>query len=83
LVLFVYFYFIFFEKKKVLARSHPLSPPLPPSSKPQSTPTVSGYFEVTVNGTLVHSKNNGDGFPREQEKIDKIVAAIEAALNGG
>eukprot|EP00050_Salpingoeca_kvevrii_P005701 m.285191 g.285191 ORF g.285191 m.285191 type:complete len:63 (-) comp11317_c0_seq1:1396-1584(-) len=46
----------------------------------ETTPTVSGYFEVTVNGELVHSKKNGDGFPNA-EVVKRIAAKIEAALN--
>ncbi|CAF4083366.1 unnamed protein product, partial [Rotaria sp. Silwood1] len=45
----------------------------------EATPTVTGFFEVTVNGKLVHSKKNGDEFPDTKEKMDKIVKAIQAA----
>ncbi|CAF3434156.1 unnamed protein product [Rotaria socialis] len=44
----------------------------------ESTPETTGFFEVTVDGKLVHSKKDGDGFPDTQEKMDKIVKAIEA-----
>ncbi|MEE6511760.1 hypothetical protein FKM82_018531 [Ascaphus truei] len=46
----------------------------------EGTPSVTGFFEVTVDGVLVHSKKNGDGFVDEGAKLQKIVAAIEAAL---
>ena len=46
----------------------------------ESTPGITGYFEVTVNGETVHSKKNGDGFVDNKEKMDKIKAAIDAAL---
>ncbi|CAF1037608.1 unnamed protein product [Rotaria sordida] len=45
----------------------------------ESTPGVSGFFEVTVDGKLVHSKKDGDGFPDTKDKMDKIVKAIQAA----
>lgn len=35
-----------------------------------------GEFEVTVDGTLVHSKKNGNGFVDDDEKYAKIVAEI-------
>uniref|UniRef100_A0A8B9P7D6 Selenoprotein W n=1 Tax=Apteryx owenii TaxID=8824 RepID=A0A8B9P7D6_APTOW len=41
---------------------------------------VTGWFEVTVGGRLVHSKKNGDGFVDTDAKLQKIVAAIKAAL---
>lgn len=46
----------------------------------EGTPNVTGYFEVTVDGKLVHSKKNGDGFVDNQQKKNKIVKAIEEAL---
>ena len=46
----------------------------------EGTPDVSGKLEVTVNGTLVHSKKNGDGYVDSDAKLKKIVSAIEAAL---
>lgn len=45
----------------------------------EPTRNVSGYFEVTVNGQMIHSKKNGDGYIDNKEKLDKIVKAIEAA----
>lgn len=41
-----------------------------------------GRFEVFVNGELVHSKANGDGFMDEDDKVDKVLDAIRAALDG-
>jgi len=41
---------------------------------------ITGEFEVTVNGTLVHSKKGGDGFVDSDKKLKKIVEAIKAAL---
>jgi selT/selW/selH-like putative selenoprotein len=45
----------------------------------QSTPSVSGYFEITVNGELVHSKKGGENFP-DEAKVAAIAAKIEALL---
>ncbi|XP_030921401.1 selenoprotein W-like [Geospiza fortis] len=53
-------------------------PPTPQSG--QGTPEVTGWFEVTVGGHLVHSKKNGDGFVDSNPKLLKIVAAIESCL---
>ncbi|NXO46521.1 SELW protein, partial [Locustella ochotensis] len=46
----------------------------------QGTPEVTGWFEVTVGGHLVHSKKNGDGFVDSDSKLRRIVAAIESRL---
>lgn len=46
----------------------------------QGTLEVTGWFEVTVGGRLVHSKKNGDGFVDSDAKLQKIVAAIKASL---
>lgn len=46
----------------------------------ESTPGITGFFEVTVDGTLVHSKKNGDGFVDSEAKLKKIVDAISAKL---
>uniref|UniRef100_A0A8U7N522 Uncharacterized protein n=1 Tax=Corvus moneduloides TaxID=1196302 RepID=A0A8U7N522_CORMO len=46
----------------------------------QGTPEVTGWFEVTVGGRLVHSKKNGDGFVDSDSKLRRIVAAIESCL---
>ncbi|CAF4600163.1 unnamed protein product, partial [Rotaria sp. Silwood1] len=42
----------------------------------ESTPTVTGFFEVTVDGKLVHSKKNGDEFPDTKDKMDKIMSNL-------
>lgn len=46
----------------------------------ESTPTITGYFEVSVGGELVHSKKNGDGFVDSDAKLKKIQSAIDAKL---
>ena len=46
----------------------------------ESTPGITGYFEVTVGDDLVHSKKNGDGFVDSEEKLKKITNAIDAKL---
>jgi len=47
----------------------------------EATPTQTGYFEVTVNGKLIHSKKNGDGYvSASKAKLDKIIAAVDTAL---
>ncbi|PIO27536.1 hypothetical protein AB205_0032390 [Aquarana catesbeiana] len=46
----------------------------------EATPTATGWLEVKVNGKLVHSKKNGDGYVDKESKLLKIVAAVEAAL---
>lgn len=46
----------------------------------EQTPTVTGYFEVYVNGELVHSKKEGKGFPDSADKLQPIVNAVLAKL---
>lgn len=46
----------------------------------RSTPGTTGWLEVTVAGTLVHSKKNGDGYVDNDEKLNKILNAVAAAL---
>ncbi|CAO2626946.1 Selenoprotein W [Lemmus lemmus] len=46
----------------------------------EGTPQVTGFFEVTVAGKLVHSKKRGDGYVDTESKFRKLVAAIKAAL---
>jgi len=46
----------------------------------EGTPGATGYFEVDVDGELVHSKKNGDGYVDNDAKRQKIVKAIEAKL---
>lgn len=46
-----------------------------------ATPNVTGYFEVELeDGTLLHSKKNGDGFVDNEAKLNKIIRGIEKAL---
>lgn len=42
----------------------------------EATPTATGYLEVTVDGVLVHSKDNGDGYVDTAEKMEKILDAV-------
>jgi len=42
---------------------------------------TTGNFDVIVNGVKVHCKKDGDGFLDEDEKLDKVFDAINAALN--
>ena len=37
----------------------------------------SGAFEVFVEGKLVHSKLNGDGYLDTDEKLDNLISVIE------
>ncbi|KAG7314581.1 hypothetical protein KOW79_021884 [Hemibagrus wyckioides] len=46
----------------------------------EGTPTTTGWFEVQVNGVLIHSKKNGDGFVDNSQKMAKIVSAIKNAI---
>uniref|UniRef100_A0AAY4B335 Selenoprotein W n=1 Tax=Denticeps clupeoides TaxID=299321 RepID=A0AAY4B335_9TELE len=46
----------------------------------ESTPTSTGWFEVEVNGRLVHSKKNGQGFVDNDQKLAAVVSAVEKAL---
>uniref|UniRef100_F6VFD9 Selenoprotein W n=1 Tax=Monodelphis domestica TaxID=13616 RepID=F6VFD9_MONDO len=46
----------------------------------EGTPEVTGFFEVTVAGKLVHSKKAGHGFVDTADKYLQIVAEIKAAL---
>ncbi|KAG7483863.1 hypothetical protein MATL_G00042890 [Megalops atlanticus] len=46
----------------------------------ESTPTTTGWFEVEVNGKLVHSKKRGEGFVDSEQKMAVVVGAIEKAL---
>lgn len=40
------------------------------------TPSVTGYFEVEVEGEVVHSKKNGDGYVDSNAKLQKIIKRI-------
>jgi len=44
----------------------------------EGTPGATGFFEVTVDGDLIHSKKNGDGYVDNEPKLNKIIQAIEA-----
>jgi len=46
----------------------------------EATPEVTGWLEVTLveTGQLLHSKKNGDGYVDSQDKINKILGAIQA-----
>uniref|UniRef100_A0A7N4NJF0 Selenoprotein W n=1 Tax=Sarcophilus harrisii TaxID=9305 RepID=A0A7N4NJF0_SARHA len=46
----------------------------------EGTRGVTGFFEVTVAGKLVHSKKAGHGFVDSSEKYLQIVAEIKAVL---
>lgn len=41
---------------------------------------ITGHFEVEVNGKLIHSRKNGDGFVDDDFKKNTIKAAIQVAL---
>eukprot|EP00055_Hartaetosiga_balthica_P015558 m.92624 g.92624 ORF g.92624 m.92624 type:complete len:76 (+) comp8896_c5_seq1:113-340(+) len=45
----------------------------------QSTRGITGFFEVTVNGTLVFSKKQCRHFPREDD-LRNIVEAVRSEL---
>ena len=44
-----------------------------------ATPSKSGFFEVQVNGKLVHSKKGGDGYMDSEAKLQKVVEAVKVA----
>lgn len=46
----------------------------------ESPPGLTGYLEVSVNGKLVHSRKNGDGYVDSDAKLQKIMSAIESAM---
>ena len=37
---------------------------------------TTGNFEITCNGTLVHSKKDGQGFIDSQKKLDAVMSQI-------
>jgi len=45
-----------------------------------ATPGNTGWLEITINGKLIHSKKNGDGYIDTEAKYQKIADAIAAAL---
>lgn len=48
--------------------------------KGKPAPGITGLFEITVNGELVHSKKNGNGYVDTKGKMDRIFAAIRRKL---
>jgi len=46
----------------------------------EATPGNTGFFEIRINGKLVHSKKDGDGYVDTEAKYRKIADAIAAAL---
>ncbi|CAH3122668.1 unnamed protein product, partial [Porites lobata] len=44
------------------------------------TPETTGWLEVSVNGKLIHSKKNGDGYVDSDKKMKKIIQAVEDAV---
>ncbi|KAL3873776.1 hypothetical protein ACJMK2_036861 [Sinanodonta woodiana] len=46
----------------------------------EATPTVTGFFEVEVDGKLLHSKKGGDGYVDTDAKLRKIMDGIQAKL---
>ena len=46
----------------------------------KETPGITGAFEVIVDGKVVHSKQNGDGFVDDEKKVNKIADAVRSAL---
>ncbi|KAF4736922.1 hypothetical protein FOZ63_018917 [Perkinsus olseni] len=50
---------------------------------PKKDPGVTGNFEVTVDGAMVHSKQNGDGFLHSNPaSFEKVTSSILKALEG-
>jgi selT/selW/selH-like putative selenoprotein len=45
----------------------------------ESTPGVTGWLEVSVNGKLIHSKKGGNGYIDSDAKMKKILDAIKEA----
>ena len=44
------------------------------------TAGITGAFEVYIDGNLVHSKKNGQGFPTSVESIEKIAECIRTCI---
>lgn len=44
------------------------------------TPNITGWLEVEVNGKLIHSKKNGDGYVDSSRKMQKILDAVTSAV---
>jgi selT/selW/selH-like putative selenoprotein len=47
----------------------------------EGTPNATGWLEVLVDGALVFSKKNGDGYLDSDAKKQRVFQAIERALN--
>eukprot|EP00047_Mylnosiga_fluctuans_P002373 m.224254 g.224254 ORF g.224254 m.224254 type:complete len:63 (-) comp11064_c0_seq1:189-377(-) len=45
----------------------------------ESTPGISGAFEITIDGSLIHSKKAGQGFP-DAKKVAEIADLIHTKL---
>jgi len=43
----------------------------------EATPKTTGWFEVTVDGELVHSKKDGEGLVDNEAKWTKVCQAIK------
>ena len=41
-------------------------------------PSSGGVFEVTINGTLIHSKKGSDQFPDSETVVKKVGAMVGA-----
>jgi len=48
-----------------------------------STPTSTGWFEVTIGGNLVHSKKNANGFVDTSEKLNQVLTAVGNYVKSG
>jgi len=42
--------------------------------------TTQGMFDVAVEGAVVHSKQGGDGFVDDTEKLNRIIDAVRQAI---
>ena len=49
----------------------------------EGTPTATGYLEVTVDGVLVHSKDNGDGTWTPRKRWKDLGSSQERQLKLG
>jgi len=48
----------------------------------EATPTTTGWLEVNVDGVLVHSKKNGNGYVNTQDKMNAILNRVRTSLTG-
>jgi len=46
----------------------------------EATEEVTGFLEVEVDGKLIHSKKNGDGYVNTADKMKKIIDAVKKAI---